>query len=73
MWAGCFYPAKHFKGVPRKRGAFFFGESALLLFYARWASVSQPQRRLRDWPRVRRSEQRGVPTLIVDVEIDDHL
>ncbi len=38
----------------------------------RWASVSQPQCRLRDWPRVRRSEQQGAPPPVADVEIGDH-
>lgn len=39
----------------------------------RWASVSQPQRRLRDWPRVRSSEQQGTPTPVADGDIGNPL
>jgi len=38
----------------------------------RWASASEPQRRLRDTSRVRRSEQQDPPTPVADLEIDDH-
>ncbi len=30
----------------------------------RWSSMSQPQRRLRDWPRVRSGEQQGPSTIL---------
>jgi hypothetical protein len=38
----------------------------------RWASVSQPHRRVRDWSRVRSGEHQDTPTLVAAKESGDH-